>query len=101
MLVVGAGDAGQLIVREMQRNRQLAYTPIGFVDDDPRKKDVRIHGVRVLGTTDDLAHLLRDNRPDEVLIAMPVGAGRAAPEDRRDLPRARASRSRRCRACTS
>src|SRR5204862_1335032 len=51
VLIVGAGDAGQLMVREMQRNRQLHYTPIGFVDDDPRKKNTRIHGVRVLGTT--------------------------------------------------
>ena len=75
MLVVGAGDAGQHLIREMQRNRQLAYTPIGLVDDDPRKKDLRIHGVRVLGTTDDLAHVLRDNRPDEVLIAMPSAPG--------------------------
>jgi FlaA1/EpsC-like NDP-sugar epimerase len=53
----------------------LRYTPIGLVDDDPRKKDLRIHGVRVLGTTDDLPHLLRDNRPDEVLIAIPSAAG--------------------------
>ena len=38
VIVVGAGDAGQLIVREMQRSRQLGYTPIGFVDDDPAKR---------------------------------------------------------------
>ena len=75
VLVVGAGDAGQLIVREMQRNRQLHFTPIGFVDDDPRKRGTRIVNVRVLGTTDDLAHILRDNRPDEVLIAIPSAPG--------------------------
>jgi FlaA1/EpsC-like NDP-sugar epimerase len=75
VLIVGAGDAGQLIVREMQRNRYLHYTPIGFVDDDPRKRGSRIVDVRVLGTTDELAHLLRDNKPDEVLIAIPSAAG--------------------------
>jgi len=75
VLIVGAGDAGQLMVREMQRNRQLHYTPIGFVDDDPRKRGARFNGVRVLGTVDDLPHLLRDNRPDEVLIAIPSAAG--------------------------
>jgi FlaA1/EpsC-like NDP-sugar epimerase len=75
VLVVGAGDAGQLVIREMQRNRQLGYTPIGLIDDDPRKKNLRIHGVRVLGTTDELGHILRDNRPDEVLIALPSASG--------------------------
>jgi len=75
VLIVGAGDAGQLLIREMQRNRQLRYTPIGLVDDDPRKKNLRVHGVRVLGTTAELRHLLRDNRPDEVLIAIPSAAG--------------------------
>jgi FlaA1/EpsC-like NDP-sugar epimerase len=75
VLIVGAGDAGQLMAKEMQRNRQLHYTPIGFVDDDPRKRGDRIHGVKILGTTDDLAHLLRDNKPDEVLIAIPSAPG--------------------------
>jgi FlaA1/EpsC-like NDP-sugar epimerase len=75
VIVVGAGDAGQLILREMQRNPRLAYTPIGLVDDDARKKNLRIHGVRVLGTTDDLRHLIRDHRPGEVLIAMPSAPG--------------------------
>jgi FlaA1/EpsC-like NDP-sugar epimerase len=75
VLIVGAGDAGQLLIREMQRNRQLHYTPIGLLDDDPRKKNLRVHGVRVLGTTADLAHRLRDNRPDELLIAIPSAPG--------------------------
>jgi FlaA1/EpsC-like NDP-sugar epimerase len=75
VLVVGAGAAGQLVIRELQRNRQLDYTPIGLIDDDKRKKNLRVHGVRVLGTTDELAHILRDNRPDEVLIAIPSASG--------------------------
>src|SRR4051794_37462475 len=75
VLVVGAGDAGQLIIREIQRSHRLQYTPIGLVDDDPRKKNLRIHGVRVLGRLDDLPRLLRERRPDEVLIAIPSASG--------------------------
>jgi FlaA1/EpsC-like NDP-sugar epimerase len=75
VLVVGAGDAGRLIVQEMQRSRMLNYTPIGFVDDDPRKRSTRIMGVRVLGTIDELPRVLREHRPDEVLIAMPSVSG--------------------------
>src|SRR5919109_523461 len=51
VLIVGAGEAGQLIAREMQRSPELGQTPIGFVDDDPRKRGMRIHGLKVLGTT--------------------------------------------------
>jgi FlaA1/EpsC-like NDP-sugar epimerase len=75
VLVVGAGEAARDTIREMHRNPQLGYTPIGLVDDDPRKKNIRIHGVRVLGSTADLPHLLRDNKPDEVLIAVPSASG--------------------------
>src|SRR5918912_1976460 len=75
VLVVGAGEAARDTIREMHRNPQLGYTPIGLVDDDPRKKNIRIHGVRVLGTTRALPHLLRDNKPDEVLIAVPSASG--------------------------
>jgi FlaA1/EpsC-like NDP-sugar epimerase len=81
VIVVGAGDAGQLVIREMQRSRQLGYTPIGIVDDDPRKKNLRVHGVRVLGTIAELPHILRDNRPDELLIAIPSASG----EDRQKV----------------
>jgi FlaA1/EpsC-like NDP-sugar epimerase len=75
VVVVGAGDAGRLIVQEMQRSRMIDYTPIGFVDDDPRKRHTRIMGVRVLGTIDELPRVLREHRPDEVLIAMPSVSG--------------------------
>lgn len=74
-LIVGAGDAGQIIIREMLKTPKLGYTPIGLVDDDPRKRNMRLHGVRVLGTTEQLPRLLVDNRPDEVIIAIPSGAG--------------------------
>jgi FlaA1/EpsC-like NDP-sugar epimerase len=73
VLIVGAGDAGQLVIREMQKSR--AYTPIGLIDDDRRKKNLRVHGVRVLGTSDELPHIIRDNKPDELLIAIPSASG--------------------------
>jgi FlaA1/EpsC-like NDP-sugar epimerase len=75
VLIVGAGDAGQLILRELQRSKVLEYTPIGLVDDDPRKRGMRLHGVRVLGPTSNLRTILRNNRPDEVLIAIPSAPG--------------------------
>jgi FlaA1/EpsC-like NDP-sugar epimerase len=75
VLVIGAGDAAGLVLRELQRNPQLGMTPIGLVDDDPRKKNLRLHGVRVLGTTGELRQILRDTEPDEVLIAIPSAAG--------------------------
>jgi FlaA1/EpsC-like NDP-sugar epimerase len=75
VLIVGAGDAAQLILRELQRSPQLGYTPIGLLDDDPRKKNLRVHGVRVLGTTSELRHILRDTEPDELIIAIPSASG--------------------------
>jgi FlaA1/EpsC-like NDP-sugar epimerase len=77
VIVVGAGDAAQLMLREMLRTPSLGYTPIGLIDDDPRKKNLRLHGIRVLGTSDDLPHILRDRRPDELLIAIPSASGEA------------------------
>jgi FlaA1/EpsC-like NDP-sugar epimerase len=75
VIVVGAGDAGRLIVQEMQRSRMLRYTPIGFVDDDRGKRNSRILGVRVLGTMEELPRIVRDYKPDEVLIAIPSASG--------------------------
>ena len=75
VLVVGAGRAGSTIVREMKRNPQLGMRPIGFVDDDPSKHGIRIHGVRVLGSTDRISEVIRQNEVQSVLIAIPSAHG--------------------------
>jgi FlaA1/EpsC-like NDP-sugar epimerase len=75
VIVIGAGDAAQLIIKELLKSPSLGYTPIGLVDDDPRKKNLRVHNVRVLGTTEELPKILSENRPDEVLIAIPSASG--------------------------
>ena len=72
VLIVGAGDAGELIVRDMKNSsRAQGYRPIGFIDDDTSKVGKRIHGVPVLGTRRDIASTLEKYRPAEVLIAIP------------------------------
>src|SRR5215218_1619725 len=76
VLIVGAGDGGRLLLREILRNPDLGYRPVGFIDDDPRKQRARIdRGLSVLGTTNDLSHVLEDVEPDEVLIAVPSAPG--------------------------
>ena len=75
VLIVGAGEAGRLIAREMQRSPELGQTPIGFVDDNPGKRGMRIHGLKVLGATAQLNRVLEDVTPDEVIIALPSAAG--------------------------
>ncbi len=71
VLIVGAGNAGELVVRDMLHSKDYNYHPIGFVDDDPGKQGERIHGVPVLGKRADLARLIEKTKPDDVLIAMP------------------------------
>src|SRR4051812_970746 len=75
VLIVGAGDGGRLLLREILRNPGLGLRPVGFVDDDPRKQRARIDRVGVLGTTEDLPGVLEDVEPDEVLIAVPSAPG--------------------------
>jgi FlaA1/EpsC-like NDP-sugar epimerase len=75
VLIVGAGNGGQLVAAELRRNPELGGVPIGFVDDDPRKAGVRIQGLKVEGTTRDLARVLDGAEPDEVIIAIPSAPG--------------------------
>ena len=75
-LIVGAGDGGRLVLREIVRNRELGLAPVGFLDDDPRKRGLRIDGVSVRGDTQrDLPRILEEAEPDEVIIAIPSAPG--------------------------
>jgi FlaA1/EpsC-like NDP-sugar epimerase len=80
VLICGAGDAGVTLLREMKRNTALRYQPIGLIDDDPRKRRLRVQGTRVLGSRDDLPRILREARVDEVIIAMPSATGKVRRE---------------------
>lgn len=75
VVVVGAGDAGALVVREMQRNPQLSMKPVAFVDDDHEKLKKDIRGVRVAGALRDFERVLRRTQADEVVFAIPTAAG--------------------------
>ncbi|MCJ7536187.1 MAG: nucleoside-diphosphate sugar epimerase/dehydratase [Anaerolineales bacterium] len=75
ILIVGAGDAGALVVREMQKNPQLNLDPVCFVDDDQSKQKQRIHDVPVEGTLEDLGHVLDIWFIQEVIIAIPSAPG--------------------------
>ncbi len=75
VVVVGAGDGGRLVLREILRNPQLGLAPVGFVDDDPAKRGTRIDGVKVLGSTDQLGRILDEVEPDEITIAIPSAPG--------------------------
>jgi FlaA1/EpsC-like NDP-sugar epimerase len=75
VLIYGAGDAGEMIVRDISNHGALYhYQPIGFIDDDPRKIGQRIHGIPVLGGRDDLAAIVKSRHPDEVFLAIPSAA---------------------------
>jgi len=74
-LVIGAGSGGQMVVREMQLNPDIGVTAIGFVDDDPRKRGMRMLGLKVLGSTKQIETILDETRPDEVVIAIPSAPG--------------------------
>ncbi|MEI8175732.1 MAG: hypothetical protein WCG78_02570 [Candidatus Omnitrophota bacterium] len=76
VLIFGAGDAGELVLRELRQNRALAYKPVGFVDDDEQKVDRVIHGVRVLGRTRDIERLVEKFRIEEILITIPLARSR-------------------------
>jgi FlaA1/EpsC-like NDP-sugar epimerase len=75
VLVVGAGSGGQMVVRELQLNPNLGATAIGFVDDDPRKRGMRMLGLKVLGSTKEIVKILDETEPDEVVIAIPSAPG--------------------------
>ena len=75
VLIVGAGDAGEMIVREMIRQKNSEYMPIGFLDDDYSKIKNKIHGVSVLGPISKMENMIKEYSINEVIIAMPSASG--------------------------
>lgn len=76
VLIVGAGDAGEKLLREVIENPNLAYNVLGFLDNDRGKKGRSLHGVPILGTLDDLGKCIDDFRVNSVLVAMPSASGK-------------------------
>jgi FlaA1/EpsC-like NDP-sugar epimerase len=76
VMIVGAGDAGALVVRELQKNQQLNLVPVGFLDDNPGKLKQQLYGVPVVGALNDMARVLDRQPVDEVIIAIPSAPGR-------------------------
>ena len=74
-LVIGAGDAGAMVARELQKSSQLNLTPVGFLDDDLAKQKHTIYGVAVIGKVDDLPSIIDLHKVDVVIIAIPSAPG--------------------------
>lgn len=75
-LIIGAGSAGNMLIKELQQHNPNGYKVVGFVDDDERKVGFKISGVPVLGTTKELPQLIQDNDIELCVIAMPSAPGR-------------------------
>ena len=75
LLIVGAGDAGAMLVRELEQNDNATTRIIGFVDDDEKKQKGRLAGFPILGTINELSDVVKKNKIDEIVIAIPSADG--------------------------
>jgi FlaA1/EpsC-like NDP-sugar epimerase len=75
LLIVGAGDAGALLMRELKNGNGYGYNPVGFVDDDAEKQKKELMGLPVLGTREDIPDLVEEYSIQEIIIAMPSVPG--------------------------
>ena len=75
-LIIGAGNAGEQIVRDVRRQKSSPYTPVGFIDDDVMKHGIYIQGVKVYGSRKDIAQVVKELNVDLVLLAMPSASSR-------------------------
>jgi FlaA1/EpsC-like NDP-sugar epimerase len=77
VLIVGAGRAGELILREILGNSHYGFLPVGFVDDNRSKRSSTIHGYRVLGNTRDIPRLVKEHSIEEIFLAIPSASSKA------------------------
>jgi FlaA1/EpsC-like NDP-sugar epimerase len=76
VLIIGAGDAAEMIIREMQKHPEIGKKIVGLVDDDPDKISLEIHGQKVLGNSKQIPHLIEEYNIDEVIISIPSAEGK-------------------------
>lgn len=74
VLIIGAGEAGSSLVRQMQHHPEKGYRPIAFLDDNPSKKGLMIHGIKVVGSSRAIPSIIADYPADEVIMAIPSAA---------------------------
>ncbi len=74
VLVIGAGKAGEMIIRQMKSDPALGFYPVALVDDSPKKQNIKIHGVKVAGTINDLRKIVSKKHIDEIIIATPAAS---------------------------
>ena len=70
-LIVGAGAAGTLVVRQLKNQHFAALQPVGFIDDDPTKQRMQLYNIPVLGKTEDIERIVRKHSIDHIVIAIP------------------------------
>ena len=75
VLIIGAGDAGAMLVREIEQNNAATMTIIGFLDDDLKKVGSRLSGFPILGRVDDISRVTREKHVDEIIVAIPSAEG--------------------------
>lgn len=80
VLIIGAGSAGEMIVRDMLNNPRYNIEPIGFIDDDPHKKGMRIHGLPIFGPRQQIPDIVTLHQPNEILIALPAMSSKVVRE---------------------
>ena len=70
VLIIGAGQAGEMVIREIKNNPQINKRVVGIIDDDINKLGRRIHGIKILGTTEDIDRIVKEEFVDEIILAM-------------------------------
>lgn len=75
ILIIGAGDAGEMVVREIERHPELGYEVVGFIDDNLEKQGISIHGIEVVGTRSEITDVVKREKVEEIIIAIPSASG--------------------------
>jgi FlaA1/EpsC-like NDP-sugar epimerase len=80
LLIIGAGDAAVMLIKEIKNHSELSYNIVGLIDDDKAKADKRVFGVRVLGGRDKIEQVCKQYKIEDIIVAMPSASARTKRE---------------------